>query len=109
MKKRIVAVVASVSLLVGGAVGASVTTLGNSAEGLKVNYTEQAATFKEDFQLYDLRAYEEEKVAQLEGEAAKHFEEQKAAYKANSVANVDVQYENAKADVFAHIDELFAN
>lgn len=108
LKKKPAAVLLfSATLLFGGAVGASVTTLNNSAQGLKANYTASSEKYIEEVQLYDLRAYEEEKVAKLEGEAASYYEQKKAAYAKTRQAAVDKDYENAKAEVFAHIDKIF--
>lgn len=108
MKKIMMTIVVAGTLVVGGTVGASVTTIANNAEGLKVGFTEKAEPFKEDFKLYDMREYEEEKVGLLESESEKYFEQKKAEYKTGEKAKVDTQYENAKADVFAHIDKIFA-
>lgn len=107
MKKTMMALTVTGLLLVGGTVGASVTTISNTTEGLKIGFTEKAEPFKEDFKLYDMREYEETKLGQLESESDKYFEQKKAEYKTGEKAKVDAEYETAKADVFAHIDKIF--
>lgn len=108
MKKTMMTMTVAGLLLIGGTVGASVTTISNSTEGLKIGFSEKAEPFKEDFQLYDMREYEEEKLVQLENESEKYFEQKKAEYQSGEKTKVDTQYENAKADVFTHIDKIFA-
>ena len=108
MKKSVLITAAlSASLLFGGVAGASVTQIIHSKEGLKDSYSEKAELDMENFILYDLRAYEEEKVVQLEEESDAYYEAKLKEYKESQRSAVEGRYEEAKEEVFGYIDKLF--
>jgi gas vesicle protein len=106
MKKLLTVAVLTGTLMFGGIVGASVTTLIYTKEGLKDEYTEEFNKFIEDLSI-ELREYEEEKVGQLEKESRQYFEAKKQQYRQAKIKQIDEDYQKAHDEVFSHIDKLF--